>query len=59
MKMSSAKKWCDGKTGYPLVDAGMRELNQTGFMHNRVRMVTAVFYASISYRLAMGRSLFC
>ena len=37
------QKWCDGKTGYPLVDAGMRELNQTGFMHNRVRMVTASF----------------
>ena len=36
-------KWCVGKTGYPLVDAGMRELNQTGFMHNRVRMVTASF----------------
>ncbi len=35
--------WCDGLTGYPLVDAGMRELNQTGFMHNRVRMVTASF----------------
>lgn len=37
------EKWCSGKTGYPLVDAGMRELNQTGFMHNRVRMVTASF----------------
>ena len=37
------KKWCDGQTGYPLVDAGMRELNETGFMHNRVRMVTASF----------------
>ncbi|MAW84699.1 MAG: deoxyribodipyrimidine photolyase [Crocinitomicaceae bacterium] len=37
------QKWCDGKTGYPLVDAGMRELNETGFMHNRVRMVTASF----------------
>ena len=36
-------KWCEGKTGYPLVDAGMRELNETGFMHNRVRMVTASF----------------
>jgi deoxyribodipyrimidine photo-lyase len=36
-------KWCKGKTGYPLVDAGMRELNATGFMHNRVRMVTAGF----------------
>lgn len=35
--------WCDGKTGYPIVDAGMRELNETGFMHNRVRMVTASF----------------
>jgi len=35
--------WCDGQTGYPLVDAGMRELNATGFMHNRVRMVTASF----------------
>jgi deoxyribodipyrimidine photo-lyase len=35
--------WCAGRTGYPLVDAGMRQLNQTGFMHNRVRMVTASF----------------
>lgn len=35
--------WCQGKTGYPMVDAGMRELNQTGFMHNRLRMVTASF----------------
>jgi deoxyribodipyrimidine photo-lyase len=35
--------WCEGKTGYWLVDAGMRELNQTGFMHNRVRMVVASF----------------
>ncbi len=35
--------WCIGKTGYPLVDAGMRELNATGFMHNRVRMVVASF----------------
>ncbi len=35
--------WCNGKTGYPLVDAGMRQLNATGFMHNRVRMVTASF----------------
>lgn len=37
------KAWCEGKTGFPLVDAGMRELNATGFMHNRVRMVTASF----------------
>lgn len=35
--------WCAGKTGYPIVDAGMNELNQTGFMHNRVRMITASF----------------
>lgn len=37
------KKWCEGKTGYPIVDAGMRELNETGFMHNRVRMIVASF----------------
>jgi len=35
--------WCAGKTGYPIVDAGMRELNQTGYMHNRVRMIVASF----------------
>lgn len=35
--------WCQGKTGYPIVDAGMRELNTTGFMHNRVRMIVASF----------------
>lgn len=35
--------WCKGETGYPIVDAGMRELNATGFMHNRVRMITASF----------------
>lgn len=37
------KAWCDGKTGFPLVDAAMRQLNQTGFMHNRLRMVAASF----------------
>ncbi len=37
------KKWCEGNTGYPLVDAGMRQLNQTGFMHNRVRMLVGSF----------------
>lgn len=37
------KRWCEGKTGYPMVDAGMRELNTTGYMHNRVRMVVASF----------------
>lgn len=40
---SEFKKWCEGKTGYPIVDAGMRELNATGFMHNRVRMIVASF----------------
>jgi deoxyribodipyrimidine photo-lyase len=37
------QKWCYGKTGYPIVDAGMRQLNETGWMHNRVRMVVASF----------------
>lgn len=37
------EKWCSGETGYPIVDAGMRELNLTGYMHNRVRMITAGF----------------
>ncbi len=37
------EKWCLGQTGYPIVDAGMRELNETGFMHNRVRMIVASF----------------
>ena len=47
------KAWCEGKTGYPIVDAGMRELNETGFMHNRVRMVVASFltkHLSIDWR---------
>ena len=37
------EKWCAGETGYPIVDAGMKELNATGFMHNRVRMIAASF----------------
>ncbi len=37
------EKWCNGQTGYPVVDAGMRELNATGFMHNRARMIVASF----------------
>jgi deoxyribodipyrimidine photo-lyase len=37
------KRWCSGTTGYPMVDAGMRQLNETGYMHNRVRMVVASF----------------
>lgn len=41
--MDHFELWCMGKTGYPIVDAGMRELNQTGYMHNRVRMIVASF----------------
>ncbi|KAI8805757.1 deoxyribodipyrimidine photo-lyase type I [Cladochytrium replicatum] len=37
------KSWCEGKTGYPIVDAGMRQLNETGWMHNRLRMIVAMF----------------
>lgn len=37
------RKWCEGNTGFPIVDAGMRELNSTGYMHNRVRMIVASF----------------
>ena len=40
---SEFELWCNGETGYPIVDAGMKELNETGFMHNRVRMITASF----------------
>lgn len=51
------KAWCEGKTGYPLVDAGMRELNETGFMHNRVRMVVGSFLSKhllLDWRLGAG-----
>jgi deoxyribodipyrimidine photo-lyase len=47
------ERWCAGTTGYPIVDAGMRELNATGFMHNRVRMIAASFLVKhllIDYR---------
>ena len=37
------RRWCDGETGYPIVDAGMNQLNKSGYMHNRVRMITAGF----------------
>jgi deoxyribodipyrimidine photo-lyase len=42
-KEDEFNKWCEGMTGYSIVDAGMRELNTTGFMHNRVRMIVASF----------------
>ena len=41
LKTNETKKWKDGKTGFPIVDAGMRELNKTGYMHNRARLITA------------------
>ncbi|MDX1901367.1 MAG: deoxyribodipyrimidine photo-lyase [Gammaproteobacteria bacterium] len=43
----SFKKWCEGMTGFPLVDAAMRQLNETGWMHNRLRMLTAMFLTKI------------
>ena len=41
------KKWCDGETGFPIVDAGMRQMNQTGYMHNRARLIVASFLVKI------------
>ena len=41
------KKWCEGKTGYPVVDAGMREMNETGYMHNRSRLITSNFLVKL------------
>jgi len=43
------EKWCEGKTGYPIVDAAMRQLQQEGFMHNRARMVVASFLTKDLY----------
>jgi deoxyribodipyrimidine photo-lyase len=53
------QRWCDGVTGYPIVDAGMRQLIQTGYMHNRARMITASFLTKhllVDWRL--GESYF-
>ena len=53
------ERWTQGKTGYPLVDAGMRELLATGFMHNRVRMVVASFFLQApALGLAIGNGTF-
>lgn len=41
--------WCEGRTGFPIVDAAMRQLNQTGWMHNRLRMVTASFFSKLLF----------
>jgi deoxyribodipyrimidine photo-lyase len=51
---SDYKKWCEGKTGCPIVDAGMRELNETGYMQNRLRMIVAMyltFYLQLDWTL--------
>lgn len=42
-KRENFQRWCDGQTGFPIVDAAMRELRETGFMHNRTRMIAAMF----------------
>ncbi|GAA6168039.1 cryptochrome/photolyase family protein [Sessilibacter corallicola] len=47
VNQSNFQRWCDGKTGFPIVDAGMRQLKQTGWMHNRVRMITAAFLTKL------------
>lgn len=44
---SEFRLWCEGKTGFPIVDAGMRQLNRTGYMHNRVRMISANFLTKL------------
>ena len=45
------KKWKQGKTGYPIVDAGMRELHETGWMHNRVQNDNSILFGKASYEL--------
>jgi deoxyribodipyrimidine photo-lyase len=44
---SMFRKWCDGKTGVPFVDAGMRQLNETGWMHNRLRLITSNYLTMV------------
>lgn len=46
---SAYKAWCEGKTGFPIVDAAMRQLNQTGWMHNRLRMIAASFLTKLLF----------
>lgn len=53
------KKWCEGKTGYPIVDAGMRQLNETGYMHNRARLITANFLnRMLGYNWTVGEKYY-
>ncbi|WP_366144162.1 FAD-binding domain-containing protein [Candidatus Accumulibacter sp. ACC012] len=52
--------WCAGRTGYPLVDAAMRQLNGTGYMHNRLRMLTASFLSKdLGVDWRRGEAYFC
>ena len=51
--------WCSGKTGYPIVDAGMNQLNSTGYMHNRVRMITASLVKHLLIDWRLGERYFC
>lgn len=53
------QRWCDGKTGFPLIDAAMRQLQQTGWMHNRLRMVVAMFLTkSLQIDWRLGEAYF-
>ena len=52
------KLWCEGKTGYPIVDSGMRQLNETGYMHNRGRMTVASFLIKSLLMFTANRRIF-
>jgi deoxyribodipyrimidine photo-lyase len=52
------KRWCSGNTGYPMVDAGMRQLNETGYMHNRVRMVASFLCKHLLIEWQWGEAYF-
>ena len=57
--MANFKKWCKGETGYPIVDAGMRELNTTGYMHNRARLITSNFLnRMLGYNWTVGEKYY-
>jgi deoxyribodipyrimidine photo-lyase len=58
-KKLNFNKWCNGKTGYPIVDAGMIELNNTGYMHNRTRLITANFLnRMLGYHWSLGEKYY-
>ena len=57
--MTNFKKWCKGETGYPIVDAGMREMNTTGYMHNRARLITSNFLnRMLGYNWTVGEKYY-